>query len=673
MKLSRGFLAGATTLCLTCLTQLAQAQNFNQFIAFGDSTTDTGWFANPAANTTIPFYNAAIAAAVAAGGNAHWTGPGPGNAQILAGFFGLSANPANTPGGTNYAIGGAFDDNSLQTLFGFPPGYENIFTTESGIANPNLPGTAEQIADYLASVGGHANPNALYLISSGGNDVFIAPTIYTDFGGGTAGATAVNNFLLFEAQALTNSVAELQAAGARYIIVADEYIPPILTSQEIAWGTTLEQTTWNDLAAAGVKFIPADTVSVIAAVEQDPAAFGITHNPTLTGTSNYACLPPLGSGLTEGYGALCAPTTTPSSSYGYLQSANATQTYLFMDGIHLTEAGQIIIADYYYNLLVAPSEISFLAESAIQTTFGMIYGIQQQIDLSQRQRPLGWNVWINGDLSYLGIKNSFSGFPNDPGIPLSGSLGVDYHWANGWLVGAAVTGGYLNSTFSSGGGFTQDEAVLSLYAAYRDSRWWANLIGSAGWLDYTTNRPVPIGITMQPNNGSTFGTDWSLAGEGGYEFHAGPLAHGPVAGFILQDARVNGFTETGSFTSLSFADQVRASEVSVLGYQANLDLGLWHPFAQVVWDHEFASLDRVVTASLTTIVAPSYSMPAVIVGRDWATATVGTEFKFTASLSGLASFTAQLGQQNVTNYGGLFGLNYAFGQAPPASPLVYKN
>lgn len=30
--------------------------------------------------------------------------------QILAGFFGLTANAANTPGGTNYAIGGAFDN-----------------------------------------------------------------------------------------------------------------------------------------------------------------------------------------------------------------------------------------------------------------------------------------------------------------------------------------------------------------------------------------------------------------------------------------------------------------------------------------------------------------------------------------------------------------------------------
>jgi hypothetical protein len=253
-----------------------------------------------------------------------------------------------------------------------------------------------------------------------------------------------------------------------------------------------------------------------------------------------------------------------------------------MDGSHLTEAGQIIEADYIYSLLAAPSEMSFLAESAIQTTFGMIYGIEQQIDVAQRRGPAGWNVWANGDLQYLQIGNNSAGLPNDPGIPISGSLGVDYRWANGWLFGAAITGSFLNSTFSTGGGFTQNEGALSIYAAFRNTEWWGNLIGSVGLLAYTTNRPVAIGITEQPNNGSTLGSELAVAAEGGYEFHTGPIAYGPVAGFILQQARIAGFTESGSFTSLSFAAQLRNSEVSLAGYQANFDAGIWHPFFQAL-------------------------------------------------------------------------------------------
>ena len=161
---------------------------------------------------------------------------------------------------------------------------------------------------------------------------------------------------------------------------------------------------------------------------------------------------------------------------------------------------------------------------------------------------------------------------------------------------------------------------------------------------------------MQPNNGTTDGYDLSLAGEVGYDLHFGPVTHGPVGGFILQQAMINGFTESGSFTSLSFGSQVRNSEVSLLGYQARYDWGMWHPFAQVLWDHEFDALNRVVTASLTTIAAPSFSMPAVG-DPAW---------------SALASFTAQFGQQRATVYGGLLGVNYALAQAPEL-PIVVKN
>jgi outer membrane lipase/esterase len=642
-------------------TQLGEAQSFNQLVGFGDSTIDTGWYTGATSGphaTGVHSVDTSIAASLASGGNAHPTGPGLGNAQILAGFFGLSANPADTPGGTNYAIG-----NSVDYLV--PPGYVPATSTGNQYPNPLLPGTATQISNYLSSVNGHANPNALYVLSSGGND---AAAALSTFGPSSPAAVA---YLLGEAQALTSSLTSLQAAGARYIIISNYYPGPTDNPNATPYARTILSATSSDLVAAGVHFILADTNSVFAAVERDPAAFGITHDPHAVGPSAYACLPAIGSGLTSGYGVTCAPTTTPSTTHGYLQSADATQTYLFMDGVHLTEAGQTIEADYFYNLLVAPSEISYLAETAVQTTFQTIAGIQQQIDLAQRLRQPGWAVWVNGQLSYLQLDNSSAGFPSDPGYPLSGSMGVDYKWQNGWLAGAAVSAGYVNPTFSLGGGYRQDSVALSLYAGYRNADWWGNLTGTAAWLNYDTNRTVPIGITVQPNSGSTNGDDLSLAGEIGYDFHAGAVTHGPIVGFILQQAWVDGFTESGSFTSLSFGSQTRNSEVSVLGYQARLDWGQWHPFAQLVWDHEFDPLDRMVTASLTTTTAPSYSLPAVVLGRDWATATVGMQVTLTSAWSGLASFTEQLGQDHSTVFGGLVGLNYALGPTPAS--LVSRN
>ena len=611
----------------------AAAQNFSNTIFFGDSNSDSGRY----------LYLPEIKAGPLATGAAFTTNPGPEWTVALGQKFGIVVTPSDAPGGgNNYAAGGA------------RVSFEDPTTNEWSATS--------QINAYLAANGGRADPNALYTVWVGADDLKTTTT------GGFGNIVNPANFADITTLGLqtVNLVGTLSVAGARYILV-----PNTISIQTAAAGAAsgfgfgpgivgeldsrafYDQVVWNGIAVRGINFIPADINTVYNFVLLNPGQFGITNTNHLT--------PACGATLAQNCGP--ANYVTP----------NADRTFFYADTAgHVTTAVQQIESDYFYSLIVAPSEISFLAETAIQTTFGMITGIQQQIDVSQRQRASGWNGWFNGDLSYLQLNNSASGFPNDPGLPISGTMGLDYHSQNGWLAGAAVTVGNVNPTFSLGGGYTQNEGALSLYTAYRNYNWWGNLIGSVGMLQDNTNRLVPIGITVQPNTGSTYGADLSLAGELGYNFHTSFLTHGPVGGFILQQVRINGFTESGSFTSLSFGSQTRNSEVSLLGYQANFDWGRWHPFVQVLWDHEFDPLNRVVTASLTTIAAPSFSMPAVVLGRDWATATVGTQVTITRNWSGLASFTAQVAQQNATNYGGLLGMNYAFNQDPPA-PIVYKN
>jgi hypothetical protein len=63
--------------------------------------------------------------------------------QVLAGYYGLTALPANQPGGTNYAIAGAVDAAT--------PANGSIGNLN---ANTTLPSTSQQIANYLASRGG---------------------------------------------------------------------------------------------------------------------------------------------------------------------------------------------------------------------------------------------------------------------------------------------------------------------------------------------------------------------------------------------------------------------------------------------------------------------------------------------------------------------------------------
>jgi outer membrane lipase/esterase len=668
MKLKSAFWVGAA---LLWSTQLAEAQHINQLVGFGDSATDTGSFAHT--STGIPLVDFWIASSLAAGGNAHFTGPGTNNTQILGGFFGLSANPANTPGGTNFAIGGAVD-------FLVPPGFPGT-ATGNLFPNPLLPGTATQIGNYLTSVGGHANPNALYVLSSGGNDI-TAAGIFAPF------SPAAVAYLLGEARTLSNSVVQLQAAGARYIIMSNYYPGPTTNPLTLFYGNTILSATWSDLAAAGVKFIPADTVSVFTVVEQNLAKFGFTAPVT-----SFACVPPVGF-LGLGWGQTCAPTTTPNPNYGYLVSADALQTHLFMDGVHLTQAGQQIEADYFYNLLVAPSEISYLAEAPVKTRSTVVSSIFEQIAISQRQRaPGSFNTWVTGNISSLSMGN-YPGFPTDPGTPGMITVGTDYLWAPNWLVGGAVSAGTTTQSFSLGGNFKQNEFALSGYSAYADGRFWFDVVGTYGGLHYDVNRIVPLGIMTVSNTGNTRGSNASLASEIGYNFQlplgsaaaSAPLpvkaasigaplylVHGPVVGILLQRIWVDGFTETdslGGVTALSYANQIRNSAVTELGYQAHIDVGIWSPYAKLTWNHELVLYDRSVTASLTTIAAPSYSMPAVAFGKDWGTGTIGTTVALGRGMTAYASFTSQFGQSQTAFYGGRIGLNVALNA--PAPPIAAK-
>jgi len=635
----------------------AAGQSFDQFVGFGDSTIDSGAYRSLASPQGGANFNAMWAAAVAAGAGKPTSSPGLMSSEALAAAFGLSAVPSDQ-GGSNYATSGAKNvDVNGPANGGF------------GAAVP----TVTQINNYLAANGGRANPNALYLISSGGNDI--------GFATGNSGAGPFPHdpqaYLVSAAQGLAGAVANLKAAGARFIVVPNQ--PFSFDGMKARQDRLLySQTLWSSLAASGVNFIPADYNAMRLAVFSNPALFGFQF----VDTDHPACTQP--AGINSAWALLCSSNPAAPS---HLVAPNADQTRLFADDQHLSTAGQKILADYEYSLIVAPSEISFLAEIPVKTRAAMVDSIFNQIAISERQRRTGtFNVWVTGDVALLAMNSGAQGFPNDPGVPAAITGGIDYAVANDLLVGAAISYGHTTQSFDLGGNFKQSEIAGSLYGAYRAGPYWSRVIGSYGDLSYDVNRIVPIGITLQSNTGRTSGRNTSLAAEFGYDFvtpigtDAGApgmpvkapgsapwphITHGPVGGVVLQHVTVGGFTETdafssiGGFTALSFANQTRNSAVSELGYQASIDWGIWRPFAKVVWNHEFASTDRSVTATLTSTIAPPFSMPAVVLGKDWEAATIGTTAMFAPGVTGYTTFTGQLGQQNVITYGGQVGLNVA--------------
>jgi outer membrane lipase/esterase len=335
MKLKLGVLALAVVVCAS----QAAASQFNQFISFGDSNLDSGWWsgalqghcdgaASPC-TTGNSVKNALIANAIANGGTGAPVGVGLMNSQILAGFYGLTALPANQSGGTNYAISGAV--NAATAANG------NI-----GNLNPNatLPSTMQQMANYLNSNGGTANPQALYVISSGGNDVTFARDNF-----GTL--TSQEAYLASQAAALAAAIHNIQITGAQNIVVnglAGNGTLPIFYTNAL----------FTDLSALGVNFIGADIRSFVQGIEANPTLYGFTAAtvlPGVLGTGTGSACVWTGSGPNAGWGQWCGNTITPTDQFAYLRSADAEQTSFWSDDQHFSAAGQMLEAAFDFGLI----------------------------------------------------------------------------------------------------------------------------------------------------------------------------------------------------------------------------------------------------------------------------------------------------------------------------------
>jgi outer membrane lipase/esterase len=312
----------------------ASATTFTALDVFGDSTVDSGWWKGAlsgqcgavAAPCTSgnPTFDTKVQDAIAAGGTGAPVGVGLMNTQILAAKLGLSAIPANQPGGTNYAISGSKDAVS--------GGLGNLH------ANPNLPSTVQQISNYLAQNGGVASATALYLISSGGNDLTYANSNFTTL-------ASKESYLSSQIASLVGEIRSLQTLGAQNFLIHNLY----------GTGTLVDfynQTLIADLAAANVNAKIADIQSLVNTVEANPTAYGFAAATVLPGvpgsSTGSACVAGLGA---SGWGQFCGNTTTPNPNFSHLRSADSEQTSFFSDDQHFSAAGQLIEANYDFSLL----------------------------------------------------------------------------------------------------------------------------------------------------------------------------------------------------------------------------------------------------------------------------------------------------------------------------------
>jgi len=273
----RTLLAAAVALAVSAP---AAAQFSNAYI-FGDSLSDGGQY--------IP-------------GARYTTNPGLTAAEYVNGAFGLTTT-VSSRGGTNYAQSGALMNSPQGDV---PPGFADL-------------SVMAQVNQLIAK--GPLDPNALYQIEGGGNDILLN---FQKYAAGLISQAQLQAAVSQAAVDLATAAGKLRAAGARYIIVqaiGDAGKAPEVTAFGPATAAAATQlsglfnTTLNQaLRQSGLSVIPFNTLAFMNEIYANPAAYGFVN-----GTSP-ACTTPTGSGCTSS--TLVAP--------------NANMTYLWADGHHGT-------------------------------------------------------------------------------------------------------------------------------------------------------------------------------------------------------------------------------------------------------------------------------------------------------------------------------------------------
>lgn len=568
----------AAALALAVLPAAAHDQPFSSTVFFGDSLTDAGYF-----RPLLPPNVQAVTGQFT-------TNPGLAWSQWLAEHYGTQARPnGNGQTGDNHAAGGARNGVDVTGALGFTPSL------------------ATQAAGYLAANGGRADPDALYTVWGGANDLF---AVTSDPGNAQAIIGAAVG-------AQVGIIGGLQAAGARYVLVPN--IPdlgltpsfraqgPAAAAQGTALATGYNQALFSTLASNGLAVIPVDTFAFLREVAADPAQFGITN---VTGT---ACMPQI-----TAQSLTCNPTS--------LVSPDAPQTYLFADGVHPASGAHVALADLAIAAIEGPRQMAVLPHSAAATGRNRAQRVGAQVGNRGDAEGARWWADLRGDFQRYAHGDHYDG--TGPALLVGMDWGRD-GLAYGGFIGYGVQG---NDWGSRRGNWDQSEASIGGYIGWSaESGGWLNAQLSYTSLDFDIERQVPLGPALRTHGGSTDGSSLALAVQGGWEFGEGALRHGPVIGVVAQRVEVDGFAESdpGLSTSLAYLDQEFDSTVGSAGWQLSYAIhDTLAPYARLTIDREFEDEAAQAFARSQSITGSlPYAVPGVEYDQSWTTLTFGARTK----------------------------------------------
>ncbi len=602
----------ASIALLTLASQTASANPYSGLYVFGDSLFDSGGnaFGVPgvrATNTVGPTYQSFAVSGEASGKI---------SPQFIADNIGINLTGSEF-GGTNYAVGAHRSADILESI-----------TTLGGTYSA----AAGEFNSYfydLSLNGGSVDPNALYVLNGGGNDLGAIAT--------STGYTQIANNLLASAKALTDN-------GAGYVVIADVPNFPVSPTasvlpesiNELITNIVLDQ---NEQLVTGVQAMDANivllnTYKFSEELFADPSAFGFSlsseelsancFDPTATGC---------GGGITE----------------GNRDSANPNpDNFFFNDSLHFTTLGNKIFADYIISVLNAGSELALLPSLAMNS-------VQAQW---QAARPtMRANRWgaVSDDDSKFTVYGTLQQSENNQDTLVNSiegeneaqsyHVGVNFHASNNAYFGVLL-GRSENELTAGVSQYEMTSTDISFLGAYNNDAYFVEAIYTFSDNDYSDlDRSFSLGpLNQRTETGSADGDTSSLAIQAGYDLFKGEENYrlGPIVGYEYIDTTVEAYQEDSArSTSLVVGEQSVSSSVLLAGIFGRMGLGFCdcEVYAEAVYRDEDKDGRNDVELGLVTVGSNRFTLP----GQSLDDSSVTVDLGFNASLTEALSLNVSAG------------------------------
>ncbi len=543
----------------------ASAETFSQTYFFGDSQTDTGYFAPMTTKLSNP-------------SGKFITNPDKLWSEHVADHYGTSATSVSA-NGTNYAVGGALAGTD---------------TTNAQLGGITVPATTTQVANYLSKTGGKADGQALYGMTSGANNLIAAMR-------DPANATTL---LATAATQTANAVKSLHQAGANYFIVPN--VPDVGLSPSVVGTAAQAQATTatagyntllqNELANSGANVVPLNMFRLMQEVAASPSTYGFDN------ANKAAC--------TTSSALMCNQNT--------LVAQNANTQYFFADSLHPSGGGHALIGDYAVSVLEAPAKMGSIGQHLMQQNIQADNDIHRQIN----QLPENSNgLWVE-----MGQQKRYDALGDSNSIP-SLSVGASFGKQGSGQTGVHLHAGYQEQQWDNGGGYNTQTIGGGLFHRHDFGK--ARLTALLNYDHYQieTDRRVTLGAATRKHTANGDGHRLGAGLRAAYRMQpSSQVSFVPYLGVNAQRLRTSALSEDQATlsTAMNFGKNKFESVNGEVGIHADWKfLPNTSLSGSLNYSHNFLDNQDHVSARLKTIPTLEFQLPAAATSKHLASGTIG--------------------------------------------------